>query len=75
MPWLTIPEAAKRVGRSQRTIYSWIGEGHITKYDRLGRDHRVVAVVRSRPLLEVDAYMRSRRGRPKKTPDGIEYFI
>lgn len=75
MPWLTIPEAAKRVGRSPRTIYSWIGEGHLAKYDRLDQDHRVVSVVRSGPLLEVDALMRSRRGRPKKTPDEIEYFI
>lgn len=65
---LTISEAAKRVGRSERTIYAWIEDAHLRRYDVV-RDGRFVAVVAEGRLLEVDRLMRSRRGRPRKTPD------
>jgi hypothetical protein len=65
MPWLTIPDAAVRVGRSRRTIYAWIEADALRKYDQV-RGDRVVVVVREKALLEADRIMRSRRGRPRK---------
>lgn len=55
--WLSLPEAAVRVGRSQRTIRRWIESRHLTPI--LGR-------VRESTLLEADALMRSKIGRPRK---------
>lgn len=64
---LSIPDAARRVSRSPRTIYSWIEGGHLRRYDVV-RGGRLVTMVPERRLLEVDRVMRSRRGRPPKPP-------
>jgi len=55
--WLTIQEAAKRVERTQRTIYRWQADGHLKIL--LGR-------VSEAQLLEADRLARKRRGRPRK---------
>lgn len=60
MQFLTIKDAAARVGRSVQTIYRWEREGLISIM--LGR-------VLEAELLEVDKLTRSRRGRPRKAPD------
>jgi hypothetical protein len=58
MTWITIADAAKLAGRSQRTIYNWINAGRLAqRYDDLGR--KCVESVR---LLEVEATVQ--RGRP-----------
>lgn len=54
--WLTRDEAAKRIDRSERTLYRW--EQHDLIKPLLGR-------YRERDLLEVDRRMRGRRGRPR----------
>ena len=56
--WLTVAEAAKRVGRSERTIYRW-AEKHLVKVHTNG-------MIDERKLLAADEAQRSRRGRPKK---------
>lgn len=54
--FLTVPQAADRVGRSPRTIGRWVVGGL-----------RVQAgYVREDELLEMDRLMRERRGRPRK---------
>jgi len=63
--WLTIDEAAKRVGRSPRTVYQWVHDRHLQGYDLL-RDGRTVTGVMEARLLEVDKQQRGRRGRPRK---------
>jgi transposase len=60
--WLSIEEAAKRVGRSVRTIYRW-GEGENPEL------RITVNRVREDELLEVDRMMRKRLGRPRKESD------
>lgn len=68
--WLTVEEAAKRVGRSPRTIYQWVRDHHLAGYE-LERDGRPVTGVMEGALLDVDRSMRKRRGRPRKdTPSG-----
>ena len=57
MKWLTVAEAAVRVGRSERTVYRWADGGHVVIL--LGR-------VAETQLLEADRAMRRRRGRPRK---------
>lgn len=58
--WLTIRDAAERVGRSPRTIKAWRQRGELTVL--AGR-------VRESHLLEVEKRMRGRTGgRPRKTP-------
>lgn len=55
--WLDLAQAAKRAGRSERTVRRWIEAGHIKLV--LGR-------MREGELLEVERRMRGRRGRPRK---------
>lgn len=55
--WLTRAEAAKRVKRSERTLYRWEQEQLLAPI--LGRYREDV-------LLEIDKRMRGRRGRPRK---------
>lgn len=57
MGFLTMEQAAKRVGKTERTIRNWIRAGQIT--------HRA-GYIREDDLLEADRVMRSRRGRPQK---------
>lgn len=56
--WLTLPDAAGRVGRSLRTMRSWVARGELRPI--LGR-------VRESDVVRVDRVMRARRaaGRPK----------
>ncbi len=63
--WLTIPQAARRVARSQDAIYAWIRAGHLRKFVFVVGG-RLVSMVIEKELLEADRLMRSRRGRPKK---------
>jgi excisionase family DNA binding protein len=63
MAWLTISEAARRVGKSEATIYAWIRAGHIEKHEMVRHDRLVAAVIEKR-LLEADAKIK--RGRPPK---------
>ncbi len=57
--WLTLAEAAERVGRTNRSIRSWVQAGHIKPM--LGR-------VRESELLAAEKLMRSRMhgGRPRR---------
>lgn len=66
--WLTIPEAALRVGRSKASIYSWIRGGHLRRHE-ITRGTQTIPAVIEQELLETDRLMRSRRGRPKKVDD------
>lgn len=60
--WLTIEDAAERVGKSERTIRNWIDAGLTATFGRVREDE----------LLECDRLMRSRRGRPRKTDPRAE---
>lgn len=55
--FLTIEQAAKRVGKTQRTIRNWIDGGLTLR----------AGYIREDELLERDRLMRSRRGRPRET--------
>lgn len=55
--WLKIADAAKRVGRSERTIRRWIENGDIALH--MGR-------LRESDLIEAEQLARSRVGRPRK---------
>jgi len=59
MTWLTIPEAAKRVDRTERTIRSWIAQGDVRIAFRR---------IREDDLIQVDRQKRAARskGRPKR---------
>lgn len=58
MTWISIADAAKIAGRSQRTIYNWINAGRLaTDADAHGRLR-----VDDRRVLEVEATVQ--RGRP-----------
>ena len=63
--WLTIEDAAERVNRSTTTIYAWIRDEHLGS-SASARDGREVAGVMKAPLLDVDGFMRMRRGRQTK---------
>lgn len=53
--WLTIEEAAQRVGKSPDTIYRWIRQGHLRAFGgKVVEAHVVVAAAQVR------------RGRPRK---------
>ena len=67
--WLTVEEAANRVGRSPRTIYQWVADRLLEGYE-LERDGRIVTGVMEGKLLEVDRDQRKRRGRPRKMIEG-----
>ncbi|WP_166789722.1 helix-turn-helix domain-containing protein [Cryobacterium fucosi] len=54
--WLTLDEAAARVGRSKRTIYRWVQDGSLTIH---------VDRVIEEKLLKVDLAKRQRVGRPR----------
>lgn len=60
--WLTAPEAAKRVGKSVRTIVRWLD-------DDMESQH---GLIREEVLLQRDAEMRARRGRPRKVDPRAE---
>lgn len=56
--WLTVDEAAKRVGRSARTIRRWITDDELRRFPN--------GKVRIEHLLDVDQRMRATvGGRPK----------
>lgn len=63
--WLTIGDAAKRVGKSPDTIYRWIRRGKLQKYEMSQG-----ASVMEKALLEVDRDVRQRRGRPRLRVEG-----
>ena len=67
--WLTIEEAAERVQRSPRTVYRWIDDQLLARYE-IARDGKMVAGVIEGKLLEVDRQQRRRRGRPRKDDPG-----
>ena len=54
--WLTLTEAAERVGRTERTLWRWRRQGLVRFW--LGR-------VNEAKLLEADRLARSRMGRPR----------
>lgn len=58
--WLTLAEAAERVGRTSRSIRAWVQAGHLKPM--LGR-------VRESELIAAEKLMRSRMhgGRPKRS--------
>lgn len=56
--WLTVAEAAKRVDRTERTIWLWAEKGLI-KIHPGGK-------ISERLLLAAEEEARKRRGRPKK---------
>jgi excisionase family DNA binding protein len=56
--WLTVSEAAHRVGKSEATIYRWIRHGYIVQYaSRISEDQ----------LLQAESQMQH-VGRPKNLP-------
>lgn len=64
--WLTLSEAAERIrvegtalASAERRVRRWIEAGELTPL--AGR-------VRAEDLLDTEKKMRSRRGRPRKTP-------
>lgn len=54
--WLTVAEAAERVGKSTDTIYRWSREGLFGIWGGLVPEEK---------LLKADAYKRQRIGRPR----------
>lgn len=56
--WLTLKDAAARVGKTERTIRNWVSWGELKP--QMGR-------FSERELLAVEKAMRGRRGRPPKT--------
>lgn len=70
--WLTIPDAARRVGRSRATIYRWAeynpATGRALLDIRGGR-------VNEEQLLAVEQHMRSRVGRPRKEGEHMTYEV
>lgn len=58
---LTIPQAAKRVGRGDATIRRWVRQGLVV----------AAGTVDESELLEFDRVMRENRGRPRKVEPGI----
>lgn len=59
--FLTIEQAAKRVGRDERTIRRWVDTVR-----EEGANLMLGGLIREESLLEVERRMRSRRGRPRK---------
>lgn len=55
--WLTLTDAAKRVGRSERTIRNWVAWEEIKPTMKRFRESELIAV---------DKRMRARVGRPRK---------
>lgn len=60
--WLTVTEAAERVGRTERTIRAWIAHGDVTA---------ILRRVRETELVRTDQLKRKRRaqGRPRRSGD------
>lgn len=56
MSWLTIEQAAKRVGRGESTIRRWFGQGLPSVAGRVAEDK----------LLDFERTKRENRGRPRK---------
>ena len=54
--WMTVEDAAKRVGKSTDTIYRWARGGHIRILNGL---------IPEAQLLKTEKMMRQRKGRPR----------
>lgn len=61
--WVTVDQAAERVGRSRSTVYRWIGEGTV----RTMRPMRTLWV-NVPDLLVAERDATSRIGRPRNVP-------
>ena len=69
MKFLSVEDAAKRVGKTTQTIRNWLAAPEPLPQLAAG-------LIREDDLLEYDRRMRSRRGRPRKTAEpSIGQFI
>lgn len=60
--WVTVAEAAFRVGRAPRTIYDWITKGHLAT--RRNSDNTTEVLIKA--VIKLEPTMR--RGRPAGKP-------
>lgn len=58
--WLTVAEAAKRIGKAPGTIYKW---------NRWGALPIIAGRVNEETLVEVDSQMREKIGRPRNATE------